>query len=98
MPKCDCLDGAYDSCDICCPPSERGWMQRQFRQVKADTLAVGGSWEPHNMIAHAHKQKKEIAKLRRVLRYFLKYGHMQHPPSIAMAEKALKRPKRSTPA
>jgi len=65
MAECNCLDGAYESCDVCSPPLEKGWLARQMKQVTSDTKAVGGNWEPGSMIAHAHKQQSKIRKLQK---------------------------------
>lgn len=48
--------------------SETNWLTKIMAEVKADTEAVGGSWEPAKMISHAHKQKKEIERLTQELK------------------------------
>lgn len=42
---------------------EPGWLKRQIEQVENDTAAVGGSWEPAAMIAHARRQHKRVLAL-----------------------------------
>ncbi len=66
--ECNCLDGAYDSCDVCSPPMEKGWFEKQVKKAKADMKLIGGSVEPHSIYSHARKQQNKILRLQKEIR------------------------------
>jgi hypothetical protein len=41
-----------------------GWLWRSMKAIKQETKVLGGSWEPADMIGHAHRQEARIRRLR----------------------------------